>query len=180
MTSGQRAVFLDRDGVINQLVVRSLRQVSPRHPNDFLLFPWTIEALTILADHMFTLVVVTNQPDIGRGLMTQSHLDEMHAMLRAVTPIEHIYVCDHDSTQGCQCRKPLPGLIYRASNELGIDIAQSWMIGDQKSDIEAGRHAGAKLIQVMGNGDLDTAPDVLCQPNLATAARHIVDCLLSK
>jgi D-glycero-D-manno-heptose 1,7-bisphosphate phosphatase len=89
---------------------------------------------------------VTNQPDIGRKLLSPAVLSLMHAKLQAVLPITHIYVCPHSDEDNCLCRKPKPGLIFQAAAEHHIDCENSYLVGDRWSDIEAGRQAGCKTL----------------------------------
>lgn len=176
MNGKRRAVFLDRDGVLNQLVLRGDKYLSPQRMEDFMLFPWTKEALEMFASAGFVLVVVTNQPDIARGFMNIAELEKMHASLRDNTPIEHIYVCPHDSVDRCTCRKPRPGLLLKATQELGLDASVSWVVGDRSTDIEAGRNVGAQLIHVdCGQENTVDGSDVIRLPNLKSAATYILD-----
>lgn len=174
MTFSHRAVFLDRDGVINKLVPRSGGNFSPQRVCDFELFSWTSKALELLRLHDYQLIVVSNQPDIARGFLEKTELSAMHTKLKQLTAIEHIYVCEHDSVDNCACRKPRPGLILRAADDHRVNIAESWMIGDRATDIEAGRLAGTKLIYVASGQEQQlNAPDVAQFSDLLAAAKYI-------
>ena len=175
MTNLRPAVFLDRDGVLNRLVERDGGAYSPRRFADFSLFPDTKLALSILKDSAYLLVVVTNQPDIARGLMEQSELDAMHEALRRDTPVDAIYTCTHDSTDDCECRKPKPGMILTAARDMEIDLSSSWTIGDRANDIIAGRNAGTRLIHVASGQEFcPDVPDTVAKDNLLDAVRFIV------
>ena len=175
MTGGRRAVFLDRDGVLNKLVSRDGGFYSPRRAADFELFPWTVESLRILHENGWLLVVVTNQPDIARGHMSIDELQSMHDVLRAATPVDSIRVCPHDGTASCTCRKPQPGLFLRAIDELGIDESTSWTIGDRASDIAAGLAVGTRVIHVASGQEEPPNDDrIVRATNLLDAVRHIL------
>jgi len=143
-----KAIFIDRDGVINQLVSRDGGKYSPRLVIDFQIFPFVPGAIKQIREAGYLAVVVTNQPDISRGLLKPDVLDEMHQLLRAVCQVDAIYVCPHDDSDNCLCRKPLPGMLLQAATDLSIDISSSWMIGDRDSDIQAGQKAGCRNILI--------------------------------
>ena len=141
-----RAVFLDRDGVINRALVRDRKPYSPRHLSEFRLLPGVGEAVTQLKSVGFLVIAVTNQPDIGNGLMTPEALEVMHTHLRERVPVDAILVCPHRRDEGCECRKPKPGLIHQAAADWGIDVHHSYLIGDRATDIVAGLAAGLYTI----------------------------------
>ena len=138
----RRAVFLDRDGVINRALVRNRKPYAPRHLGEFRLLPGAAEAVAQLKSVGFLIIVVTNQPDVGHGLTTAQTLEAMHARLRERVRVDAILVCPHRRDAGCDCRKPKPGLIHRGAAEWGIDIRRSYLVGDRATDIVAGRAAG--------------------------------------
>jgi len=142
----KRAVFLDRDGVLNQPIIREERPVAPRSFQDFELIEGLAQILGELKTAGFLLVVVTNQPDRSRGLLKQEELDKMHALLRKELPLDDIRVCPHDDADNCDCRKPRPGLLLTAASEYDIDLKDSFFIGDTWKDAEAGRRAGCATI----------------------------------
>jgi D-glycero-D-manno-heptose 1,7-bisphosphate phosphatase len=141
-----RAVFLDRDGVINEPVVRDGLPHPPESASTLQLTPGCAPALAELHALGFMLIVVTNQPDIARGTRTRADIDAINARLSSTLPIDGFYVCDHDDADRCACRKPLPGLIVGAAREHGVDLAGSYLIGDRWRDIAAGRAAGVTTI----------------------------------
>lgn len=159
--SGARAVFLDRDGVLTVPEFRDGRSFAPRRLEDFRLYDGAKDCLDRLKAAGFRLVVVTNQPDVGNGLVAQSVVEEMHRRLAASLPLDAIEACYHTRGDGCDCRKPKPGMLRRAAERLGIDCAGSFMIGDRGSDIEAGRALGCTTIFVdLGyTADQPQAPD---------------------
>jgi D-glycero-D-manno-heptose 1,7-bisphosphate phosphatase len=142
------AVFLDRDGVLNHLVDRNGTPVSPRLSDDFHLIDGAMGAVRMLHEAGYACVVVTNQPDLGRGLMAQTELDAMHDRLGSAGPFAGIYVCPHGTDDACSCRKPKSGLLITAAAELNIDLEQSWMIGDRWVDIVAGMDAGCRSVLI--------------------------------
>lgn len=143
----KRAVFLDRDGVINASVVREGKPYPPGKVEDFRLLPGVVEACTALHDAGFVLVVATNQPDVGRGDQAQETVEAMHRLMREQLPIDQVEVCyDPGGKQFSAFRKPEPGMLLKAAKELDIDLAQSFMVGDRWRDIDCGYAAGCKTI----------------------------------
>jgi D-glycero-D-manno-heptose 1,7-bisphosphate phosphatase len=143
-----QAVFLDRDGVINRALERDCKPYPPRNLKEFEILPEVPAACAKLKQAGFLLVVVTNQPDVGRGTLKQEIVETIHAEMCRQLPIDRVEVCYH-SGQGqsdCDCRKPKPGMLLRAARELGIDLAQSWMVGDRWRDIDCGHAAGCRTI----------------------------------
>ena len=144
----RRAVFLDRDGVLNEPIVRDGKPYPPAKIDEFRIFPGTARALERLKAHDFVLLVVTNQPDIARGSQQRERVEEMSQQLRSELPVDGILACYHDDQDNCDCRKPRPGLLRRASAGHQIDLASSYMIGDRWRDIDAGAGAGCKTIWI--------------------------------
>lgn len=144
--SRRRAVFLDRDGVINRAVVRDGKPYPPVRVEDVDLLPGVADALRQLHEAGFRLVVVTNQPDVARGNQRREIVDAIHDRLGSVLPIDEFRVCPHDDGDGCVCRKPKPGLLVDAARAAGIDLSASFMVGDRWRDVEAGRRAGCTTI----------------------------------
>ena len=137
------AIFLDRDGTVNE----SVGYVN--HPSRFRLFPWSVEAVRLIREEGHLAVVITNQSGVGRGFYPASMVESLHEGFRAQleeagTGIDGIYYCPHTSSDDCECRKPKPGMLMRAAEELGIDLEKSWMVGDTVTDLEAGWSAGAR------------------------------------
>lgn len=143
-----RAVFLDRDGVINQSVVRNGKPYPPTHLDEVKLVANAVESLKQLKELGFLLIVVTNQPDVRRGTTLKQTVEQIHAVLRSQLPIDDFFVCYHDDEDQCQCRKPLPGLLLEAARKHGINIGQSFLVGDRWRDIEAGAAAGCRTILI--------------------------------
>ena len=138
----RRAVFLDRDGVLNKAVVRDGKPYPPASIEEFEILPGVPEALARLRRAGYALVVVTNQPDIARGAMSAAAVEAIHAHMRAALGLDDIRVCPHDDRDDCDCRKPKPGLLLRPP---AFDMPASVMIGDRWRDIEAGRAAGCGM-----------------------------------
>lgn len=137
-----RAFFLDRDGVINKLVARDGGWYSPRSVDDFVFQDGVVEFALTLRELGFSLIVVTNQPDISRGHLDEHELIEMHRIIRAELGVLDVFVCPHTDDDYCKCRKPLPGLIEIACRKHGIDKKSSYLVGDQERDLVAGRSVG--------------------------------------
>jgi D-glycero-D-manno-heptose 1,7-bisphosphate phosphatase len=141
------AVFLDRDGVLNEPVIIDDRPHPPSRAEDLLVQPATLTACRRLKDAAL-LVMVTNQPDIARGTQTREAVDAINTSLRARLPLDAVYLCPHDDRDGCSCRKPKPGMLLLAAKELNIDLERSVIVGDRWRDIEAGRQAGCRTVLV--------------------------------
>jgi D-glycero-D-manno-heptose 1,7-bisphosphate phosphatase len=146
--ASQRAVFLDRDGVLNEAVVRNGRPHPPANLEEFVLLPGVVEACARLRRAGFALIVVTNQPDIDRGAQDANTVAAMHQLLLTEIGLDAIYLCPHDDKSHCECRKPAPGMLLAASYEHGLDLSGSFIVGDRWRDIEAGRRAGCRTIHV--------------------------------
>jgi D-glycero-D-manno-heptose 1,7-bisphosphate phosphatase len=142
------AVFLDRDGVINAAVVRDGKPYPPANVGALEIISGVPEALASLRSAGFTLVVVTNQPDVARGTTPRATIEAIHDHLRATLPLDAVYACFHDDADRCTCRKPGPGMLLDAARDLGLDLPSSWMVGDRWRDIDAGIAAGCHTIWV--------------------------------
>ena len=146
-----RAVFLDRDGVINRVVLREGRPYSPQSLDEMEILPGVGEAIEELSDAGFRIIVVTNQPDVTRGLQQRDVVESMHAHIRSLFEIDDLKVCYHDDSDGCACRKPKPGMLLEAAARWSLDLGRSFMVGDRWRDIEAGKAAGCKTVLVEGS-----------------------------
>ena len=145
----KRAVFLDRDGVINLN-----RPDYVKSWDEFIFYPFAKLALSKLAKSDFLIIIVSNQSSIGRGIVKKETVDEINQKMKEEIEkeggrIDAIYYCPHKPDEGCPCRKPNPGLLLKASEEWDIDLMKSYMIGDALSDIEAGKRAGCFSILVL-------------------------------
>lgn len=140
------AVFLDRDGVLVVPDFRNGRSYAPRTLETFRLYPDALGALTRLKAAGYLLVVVTNQPDIGNGDVLSTTVDAMHRRMLDELPLDRVELCSHRQSDGCACRKPKPGMLLNAARDCGIDLAQSFIVGDRASDIEAGIATGCTTI----------------------------------
>jgi histidinol-phosphate phosphatase family protein len=163
---GRPAIFLDRDGVINRARPGHVRSWS-----EFEFMPRSLIALREIWHRRSRVIVVTNQSVVGRGLISNRQLAQIHrcmceAVARAGGHIEAVLACCHDPAAACGCRKPAPGLLLRAESELSVDLQRSVMIGDSPTDVEAARAAGCDFIQIPSdNGGraatVPTASDLL-------------------
>jgi len=146
----RRAVFLDRDGVINRAVVRGGKPYPPVSLPDLEILPGVPEALARLRAAGFLNVIVTNQPDVATGRQRREVVEAMHEFLLSHLPVDRVKVCYHTEADHCDCRKPRPGMLLEAARELGIDLAASYMVGDRWRDVGAGQAAGCKCFFVDG------------------------------
>ena len=157
----RKAVFLDRDGVLIKSDVVEGKPIAIQDIDRLELIPGVEEACGILRAQGYLLVMVTNQPDIGRGLVTRAVVDEMNNRLVAALGLSGVRVCHHSDSDKCTCRKPEPGMIVEAAREMNIDLGRSMMVGDRWRDIEAGRRAGCRTVYIdWGHGEpITVAPD---------------------
>ncbi len=169
----RRAVFLDRDGVLNRTLEREGKPYPPTALDELEILPGVPEACTLLKKAGFLLVVATNQPDVGRGTLRQEVVEELNAHLCRLLPIDRVEVCYHPGgAVECDCRKPKPGMLLRAARDLDIDLARSWMIGDRWRDIDCGHAAGCRTVFIdRGYAEaLRQAPDFRVRDALEAAA----------
>jgi D-glycero-D-manno-heptose 1,7-bisphosphate phosphatase len=144
----RRAVYLDRDGVLNRAVVRDGKPYPPATPAELEILPGVPQALARLRSAGFRLVVLTNQPDVGRGTMPIETVKAIHACMAAALPLDAIEVCLHGGHEACDCRKPRPGMLLRDGAAYGIDLRRSFIVGDRWRDIDAGAAAGCRTILI--------------------------------
>jgi D-glycero-D-manno-heptose 1,7-bisphosphate phosphatase len=146
--NSRRAVFLDRDGVLNMAVMRQGKPHPPATVEELRIYPDAAGALAGLKAAGFLLIVVTNQPDVARGTQTRVAVDAINRAIGAVLPIDEFRVCSHDDRDACTCRKPKPGMVLDAAAAHGIDLAQSFLIGDRWRDIDCGAAAGVRTVLI--------------------------------
>jgi histidinol-phosphate phosphatase family protein len=147
-TGNNKAIFIDRDGVINYN-----RKDYVKSWSEFKFIPGAIEAIKKINDAGYLLIIITNQSPIGRKIIDKKTLDNIHLLMltelsAAGARVDAIYFCPHHPDDNCECRKPKPGLILKAAKDYNIDLGASWMIGDSDSDLKAGHTAGCKTVKV--------------------------------
>ena len=189
MSGGRRAVFIDRDGTISEEVG------YVNHVSRYRVFPFAAEAVRALNEAGWLAVLVTNQAGVARGYFAEELIGQVHGLLaaelgRGGARLDAVYYCPHHPSVGeppyrldCDCRKPRPGLIRRAAEELGLDLARCWMVGDRHSDVVLARNAGVRSAFVLtgyGRGELEHQspawghrPDLVAE-NLLEAVRKIL------
>lgn len=138
----KRAVFLDRDGVINRVLLKNGIPHPPKKIWELEIISGVKEAVSILRGAGYELIVVTNQPDITRGTLSREDLGELHRKIADETGLEYFFSCVHDDQDNCDCRKPKPGLLLKAAREMKLDLRRSFLVGDRWKDIQAGQEAG--------------------------------------
>ena len=151
--SGRKAAFLDRDGTLN---VKAPRANYIESPEKLVLLPHAAEAVRLLNEAGYVTVLVSNQPGIARGRLTEEDLDRVHKRLREMlaeqgASLDHIYYCPHNWDEGCDCRKPKPGLLYKAQHDLSIDLTKCVLFGDDERDIMAANAARCPSVMVSDN-----------------------------
>ena len=173
-----RAVFFDRDGVLNRAVVRAGKPYPPASLAELDVVPGASAATRALRDAGFALIVVTNQPDVATGITQRATVDAINNHLQATLGLDAVLTCFHLDTDDCACRKPRPGLLLRMRDEHGIDLTRSFLIGDRWRDIEAGHAAGCTTVFIDHGYDERrpaSPPDYVCH-DLGAA----VDWILSR
>jgi D-glycero-D-manno-heptose 1,7-bisphosphate phosphatase len=151
MNAAARAVFLDRDGVLNRAVVRDGKPYPPPSLAELEIVEDAADSLARLKTLGFLLLVVTNQPDVARGTQTLGAIQAMHDVMRQTLPLDDFLICPHDDRDACLCRKPAPGLLLQAQQRYGIDLSRSFLVGDRWRDIDAGRAAGCRTVYLDRN-----------------------------
>ena len=149
----KRAVFLDRDGVLNRAVMRNGKPYSPVSVEELEVTPDAKAVLESLRRRGYKLLMVTNQPDVSRGIAARETVDEINRKVASVLPLDDIFVCYHADEDHCDCRKPKPGLLQEAARRHNIDLTSSFMVGDRWRDVEAGQNAGCRTILIDGGYD---------------------------
>jgi D-glycero-D-manno-heptose 1,7-bisphosphate phosphatase len=172
----RRAVFLDRDGVLNEPVVRAGKPYAPATLQDFRIYPEAPAACQRLRDAGYLLIVVTNQPDVARGTQRQEVIEGLHTALRAAVPLDDVLCCLHDDADRCACRKPAPGLLIIGARQWNVDLGASVMVGDRWRDVEAGRSAGCATVFIdRGYDEALRGPPTVTVHSIAEAADAILD-----
>jgi D-glycero-D-manno-heptose 1,7-bisphosphate phosphatase len=172
----KKAAFLDRDGVINRKAPEG-QYVTRWEEMKFL--PGACEAIRLLNNAGFLVVVVSNQRCVAKGLITTEELDSLHAQMRnefaaAGATIDAIYYCPHEIQPPCGCRKPRAGLLLDAARRHNVDLAGSWMIGDSGRDVQAGRSAGCRTVRLIGDGKSIAGDADVVASSLLDAAHKIL------
>jgi D-glycero-D-manno-heptose 1,7-bisphosphate phosphatase len=170
-----RAAFLDRDGVINRKA-RQAEYVTRWEEMEIL--PGVAEAIRMLSQAGFRVIVVSNQRCVAKGLITALELESLHRRMREALAsdgamIDAVYYCPHDLQPPCRCRKPQPGMLLDAARNHEIDLSASWMIGDARADVEAGKQAGCKTALIATDKGKAPAPDIVAA-SLLDAVRQIL------
>lgn len=160
-----RAIFLDRDGVINRTIVRAPEWIgSPRELHEW---QWTDdihEAIRKLHEAGYLLIVVTNQPEVPRKQLSMAQLSALHNHMKQGLPeLDDVYACLHVDEDNCHCRKPKPGMLLEAAQKWNIDLENSWIVGDRAKDIEAGKAAGCKTCLIEYGYTYPCNPNLTCK-----------------
>jgi D-glycero-D-manno-heptose 1,7-bisphosphate phosphatase len=167
-----KAVFLDRDGVINKPIIINGKPYPPKNFKEFAIFPRVNKALTLLKEAGYLLIIVTNQPDVGDKKQKKEIVEELHNFILKKLPIDHIETCfDRNS----DCYKPKAGMFYNTAVKYNIDCQNSFMVGDRWVDIEAGRSAGCRTLFIdHGYSEaLRSQPDIIVS-SLYNASQEIL------
>ena len=146
MTAGSKAVFLDRDGVLNRALIRDGRPFPPSSPEAVELLPGVAGSCAALREAGALLFCVTNQPDVARGTARREEVMAINGYLQRECSLTDVATCYHDDSDGCDCRKPKPGMLIDLAARYRINLGQSVMVGDRRRDVEAGFRAGCRTV----------------------------------
>jgi len=172
-----KAVFLDRDGVINRTIIKDGQPFPPSSLKKLEIIPNVLHSLNLLKEKDFILIVVTNQPDVGRGTQKKEIVEEINTYLLKNLPLDDFFVCWHGNDGDCNCRKPLSGLLLQAAKKFDIDFQKSYLIGDRWKDIDAGNAVGCKTIFI----NYKYKESLRSKPNFTTTSTEkAVDLILSQ
>jgi D-glycero-D-manno-heptose 1,7-bisphosphate phosphatase len=171
-----KAVFLDRDGVINRKAPDG-QYITRWEDVEFL--PRVAEAIALLNRARFSVIVVSNQRGVAKGLLSGEELERMHRRMvehlaASNASITAVYFCPHDIEPACTCRKPAPGMLFQAAREHLIDLPNSWMVGDSDTDVQAGRNAGCKTVRILRSEVIPEIEADLSAPSLFKAAQKLI------
>jgi D-glycero-D-manno-heptose 1,7-bisphosphate phosphatase len=169
-----RAVFFDRDGVVNKIILRDGKPFSPRTIEEFVLTEGIRETVSSLKKRGYKTILISNQPEVARGRITLDTLDQMMQRVQREVGLDDLFICLHDDDDRCACRKPEPGMILEASRKWKIDLRASFVIGDTWKDMEAGKAAGCKTILLDAVYNRDVRSDFRVT-SLAEAAELILE-----
>lgn len=169
----RRAVFLDRDGVLTETIVRGNRAYAPVTLDEFHLTEDAGKQVARLRAAGLLCIVFTNQPEVARGMLSREVLEAMHSRLRAGAAVDDVFVCEHDPAEGCECHKPRPGMIHEAAARWGISLPASFVIGDRWRDVEAGRAVGCYTVLIQRPYSQCSTANV-CVPDLGQAVDAIL------
>lgn len=171
----RRAVFLDRDGVLNHVIVRAGKTHPPADASAMRFVSGAQEAVAKLKEANYICICVTNQPDVARGSRSLENVLCMNRLAQATLLLDDVYACVHDDADKCNCRKPKPGLLLSAAEKWGIRLSDSWMVGDRPSDVAAGQAAGCRTILI---ADVDQAAQVAHADHICPSLIYAVDYIL--
>ncbi len=165
MNKKQKAIFLDRDGVLNKNKDDYVKNIS-----ELEIFPFISEPIRKFQSAEFKIIVITNQSAINRGLMTEKNLNEIHEKIQSFliqnnTKIDYFYYCPHTPNENCSCRKPKSGLLLKAIDDFSIDVNNSWFVGDRDSDIQAGQSVGCNTLKIQEGINLEKAVSLILESN---------------
>ena len=169
-----KAIFLDRDGVLNKPIIKNRKPYPPSKIEELEILPGVYEGIQLLRHSGFKLIVITNQPDVSRGSATIEIVDEINNFIIKQLKVDEIMCCFHDDNENCECRKPKPGMILEAVKKWDIDLSVSYLIGDRWRDIQTAKNIG--LTSILIKYDYDEKKinaDFECN-NLEEAANYIL------
>lgn len=170
-----KAVFLDRDGVINKAIIFERKPYPPATLQEIIILPGVLDGICALKDGGYKTFIVTNQPDVARGTIPFEVVDEINLYLKSHLGIDQVYCCFHDGKDNCDCRKPKPGMLLSAAEDWDVELSRSFMIGDRWRDIDTAKAAGVTSILIDYNYDEKRSkPDYECT-DFTSAVQYILN-----
>ncbi len=148
-----KAIFLDRDGVLNKAIIKNSKPYPPSKIEELEILPGVFEGIELLKHSGFKLIVITNQPDVARRTSKKETVDEINNKILETLKVDEIISCFHDDIDNCDCRKPKPGMILQAVKKWNIDLSLSYLIGDRWRDIQTAKNIGLNSILIKYNYD---------------------------
>ena len=171
-----KAVFLDRDGVIVVPEFKNGRSYAPKTLKDFRFYKNTLKSITKLKESGFLVIIVTNQPDVGKKIVKKEIVEQMHKIITKKFNVDDIEVCYHTQKDNCKRRKPKPGMILDSQKKWKIDLQKSYLVGDRKGDIDAAKSVGVSSIFIDHNYTENKPIDFIYKTdNLMSAVEFIVN-----
>ena len=173
-TLNNKAIFLDRDGVLNKSIVKFGKPYPPKSKEELSIPSGVKKGVSILKENGFRLIMITNQPDVSRGKISLKKVEEINQFLSKELKLDDVFCCPHDDKDMCKCRKPKPGMIIEAVGKWKIDVSKSFLIGDRWKDIEAGKRAGCKTILINSHYKKKKPTDYTFQAKSLSEAAKII------
>jgi D-glycero-D-manno-heptose 1,7-bisphosphate phosphatase len=175
-----RALFIDRDGVVNEVILKNGSPCAPWNMEEFKVLPDAPDAIRKAKNLGLLAIICTNQPDVPRGFVSREDVEKMHLQIKEKTPVDDIFVCLHDDIDNCDCRKPKPGMLIKAAKKWDIELSSSFFVGDTWKDISAGKGANCKTFLIKKNYNKTSMPDCDFAVDNLSSAVELISTIIKK